>query len=489
MVLSLEMCTECKWRPEPAAALQRIVYMFGAMGMLSSDRVISLFSGAGGCSLGFAAAGAKPTVAADIDADACETYRRNLEVECDELDLSSDAAVARIMGRAGPTAPFAIVGGPPCQGFSTAGPRNASDPRNRLIFNYLEILRRLQPRWFLFENVEGILTSNGGRDIVRLATELRAMGYAFQLEKVNFAGYGLPQTRKRVLVVGNRLGHRFELPAPEFSFDSGKAKSYSRLPSAPSLLDSIRDLPAPGTLDRPLPYDDGTPSPFATTLRAASGMVSQHFVPKRSDAAAVARHLLPGQTMKDLPEELQHESWRKRANRRVSDGTPTEKRGGAPAGFKRLKGELNALTITSAAPREFIHPTDDRTLTLRECARLQSFPDEFTFAGKAVSVARQIGNAIPPLAGRVLAEMLMREDGRAGGGSGLRHGVSPGLFGFHLTDAGAMSPALAQTASALQALMDQDHELPLARAINKGQPLLDLMNQDRELPLAGVING
>lgn len=436
------------------------------MGMTSSDKVISLFSGAGGCSLGFAAAGAKPTVAADIDADACETYRGNLGVECDELDLSSVAAVSRVIDRTGPTAPFAVVGGPPCQGFSTAGPRSASDPRNRLIFNYLEILHRLQPRWFLFENVEGILTSNGGRDIVRLAVEMRAAGYAFRLAKVNFASYGLPQTRKRVLIVGNRLGHHFDLPVPKFAFDSGKAKSYSDLPQAPSLLDAIGDLPGPGPSDHPLAYDDKTPTDFAATLRSASGLVSQHFVPKRSEVSAIARHLQPGQTMKDLPAELQHESWRKRANRRVSDGMPTEKRGGAPAGFKRLRGELNALTITSAAPREFIHPTEDRALTLRECARLQSFPDQFKFSGKAVSVARQIGNAIPPLAGRVLAEMLLREDGRAGGGTGVSRGASSGLIGFHLTDAGGMSPALAQTANALQALMDEDHGLPFVRAVN-----------------------
>jgi DNA (cytosine-5)-methyltransferase 1 len=167
--------------------------------------------------------------------------------------------------------------------------------------------------------------------------------------------------------------------------------------------------------------------------------------------------------MKDLPEELQHESYRRRANRRVSDGMPTEKRGGAPAGFKRLRGELNALTVTSAAPREFIHPVADRALTLRECARLQSFPDSFRFTGNAMSVARQIGNAIPPLAGRVLAEAIMREDGHAGADVGRARGEALGLIGFHLTVAEGMSPALAKTAASLRSLMNEGAELPLLR--------------------------
>ena len=314
------------------------------------------------------------------------------------------------------------------------------------------------------EGGKGLLTSNSGSDIVRLAAELRDLGYAFRLEKVNFAGYGLPQTRKRVLIIGNRLGQFFDVPAAFFSYDSGKAKSYSCNPHGPSLLDAIADLPEPAETDRALPYDlDRRPTPYAGNLRSASGAVSHHVMPRKSDAAAVAKHLRPGQTMKDLPEELQHDSYRRRANRRVSDGTPTEKRGGAPSGFKRLRGELNALTITSAAPREFIHPMANRALTLRECARLQSFPDDFKFSGNMMSVARQIGNAIPPLAGRVLAEAIMREDGLAGAGADLGKTGAVGLIGFHLTDAGGMSPALAKTAAALRALMHEDDELPLLR--------------------------
>jgi len=428
----------------------------------ADDLVISLFSGAGGCSLGFAAAGLKPSVAADIDEDACATYSANLGVDCQRLDLSTEQAVQQVLACAGGRKPFVIVGGPPCQGFSTAGPRNAADPRNRLIFNYLELISRLEPRWFVFENVEGLLTSNNGSDVVQLAAELRGIGYAFRVEKVNFAGYGLPQTRKRVLMVGNRLGQFFELPPAAFSYESGKFKSYTSLPPSPSILDAISDLPMPGASDTPLPYPvELYPTEYAALLRSDVGTVRHHFV-SRSDASTLARQLLPGQTMKDLPEALQHESFRRRANRRVRDGMPTEKRGGAPAGLKRLHGHLNSLTITSAATREFIHPTEDRALTLRECARLQSFPDAYQFAGNSMSIARQIGNAIPPLAGSVLARAIEAEDGRAGADIGPTRKKVSGLIGFHLTDADGMSPALAKTSAALKALMSDD-ELPLLR--------------------------
>lgn len=418
------------------------------------SQVISLFSGAGGCSLGFAQAGVAASFAADIDRDAAATYSANLGVECRVLDLSTPSAIQAVHQAAGALRPLMLVGGPPCQGFSTAGPRNSNDPRNALIFNYLALVERLQPRWFIFENVEGILTSNSGRDIVSLVSELAGLGYTIRLEKLNFAGFGLPQTRKRVLIVGNRMGLRFSLPQSTFAFDSGKAKLRGNLPFAPTVADAIDDLPPASAYDKTLNYElDVVPSDYARSLRA--DVVRHHSAAPKADLVDLVARLAPGQTMKDLPELLQHESFRRRANRRVSDGVATERRGGAPAGYKRLRGELNSLTITSAAPREFIHPRFDRPLTLRECARLQSFPDCFDFSGNGMSIARQIGNAIPPLAAKVLANALLAQEGAAGGTSGPSCvDARPGLLGYRLTDASAMSPALAATDAGLRALTD-----------------------------------
>ena len=120
--------------------------------MSKSDAVVSLFSGAGGFSAGFSQAGLKPLFGADINADACQTYQLNIGSPCHQLDLST-VEPSYIEKLAGGNRPFVVIGGPPCQGFSTAGPRNSADPRNQLIFNYLNIVERLSPRWFIFENV------------------------------------------------------------------------------------------------------------------------------------------------------------------------------------------------------------------------------------------------------------------------------------------------------------------------------------------------
>src|SRR5262249_12652934 len=124
-------------------------------------------------------------------------------------------------------------------------------------------------------------------------------------------------------------------------------------------------------------------NPYDECMRTGNlaGQLTQHYVSTVQRHLTRITHLQPGQTMKDLPEHLWHESYRRRACRRVKDGTPSERRGGAPAGLKRLRGNLNCLTITGAATSEFVHPHEDRTLTPRECARVQSFFDAFQFHG------------------------------------------------------------------------------------------------------------
>jgi DNA (cytosine-5)-methyltransferase 1 len=158
----------------------------------------------------------------------------------------------------------------------------------------------------------------------------------------------------------------------------------------------------------------------------------------------------PGESMQDLPDELQHDSFDRRSNRRVSDGTPTEERGGAPNGLRRLRADEPSLTITGSSGSEFVHPTADRFLTLRECARLQSFPDEFEFAGSKTSRQRQIGNAVPPLIAKKLSAHLR--------GVFEQHETAPygntdgRVLGFYLTKADAMSPALDRTREKLSKL-------------------------------------
>jgi DNA (cytosine-5)-methyltransferase 1 len=415
-----------------------------------SDSTIALFSGAGGLSIGFARAGLAPTLAVDNDPDACATYSSNLNAESLCADVSSETAIKRVQQTFSRARPFAMIGGPPCQGFSTAGARNADDPRNRLIFAYLDTVERLRPLWIVFENVEGFLTSNGGesiRDFIRLLVDL---GYTVNLEKINFAGYGVPQARKRVVIVANCIGIPYVFPAAEFSFEGKKHRSAFGAHPGTTVANALLGLGGvQESVEALAPYAQSVPlSPYdrAMRLRNAEPGTRQHVSPAMSSADFErARSLKPGQSLRNLPEHLWPESFRSRAFRRVRDGMPTARRGGAPAGLKRLDPDCASLTITSMSSREFIHPFEDRPVSLRECARLQSFPDRFVFEGGSASISRQIGNAFPPMAAELLAASILEQ--HADGGSS-----PPGLLAFRLTDSLGFSPALRTTEHLLNQL-------------------------------------
>ena len=416
---------------------------------LHGPTAISLFAGAGGCSLGFQQAGYDIRFAADIDADAVESYHRNFPTTpCEVIDIR-ELGVESLLERTGLGRGELdiLLGGPPCQGFSSAGVKSGGDPRNLLLQHYVRLLEDIRPKWFVMENVEGLLTNAGGlhiRDAVELF--LKA-GYAVNVEKLYAQGYGVPQRRKRVLIVGNRLGHDFLFPEVVTRF-SGSIFRKGEV----TFMTATSDLPpATEDADRALGYCESPRNELQAYLRGEGKNITDHFVSALSEIQlARVRNLKPGQTMKDLPEDLQHESFRRRAFRRVMDGTPVEKRGGAPSGLKRLFADEPSLTITSAATREFVHPTADRLLTLRECARLQTFPDNFVFVGSAASRIQQIGNAIPPLLARAMAEHIETNYGFEPDYLGA---VRPALR-FSLTRSGGMSPALARTEFLLTELTD-----------------------------------
>ena len=347
-----------------------------------SFTVLDLFCGAGGLSLGFTKAGFNIIRAVDNDDAALETYNSNFVSHAVKLDLSNgvDLPAASI-----------VIGGPPCQGFSSAGLRRVNDHRNSLVSNYAEVIARLRPKAFIFENVEGFLTAEDGTHVLELLTPLIAAGYRIHLRKVNAANYGVPQHRKRVIAIGG-LGWNPSFPDPtHIAFGAPGAHLVTHLSaSTPTVEEAISDLP-PAAAAPP-----GTPQGHYYRLLEGIDL---------SRASA----LRPGQMMRDLPEELQHESYRKRAFRRVMDGTPSDRRGGAPAGLRRLRPDEPSKAITGGARAEFIHPTENRPLTIRECARLQTFPDEFTFYGNASEQAQLIGNAVPPLFALALANNLAKD--------------------------------------------------------------------------------
>jgi len=344
--------------------------------------VIDLFSGAGGLSWGFKTAGFKFLLSIDHNATAIDTYQSNLchGALCGEITESTKLPRADV-----------IIGGPPCQGFSSAGLRRANDHRNTLVGVFAELIAEHRPRAFVFENVEGFLSVDGGERMLDLLGPLIAAGYRIHLRKINAANYGVPQHRKRVIAIGG-LGWNPTFPAPtHMAFGApGASRSLRHLPPASTLHDALDGLRLP-TMEPP-------------------GIPQGHFVkPITEGDLQRIKRLKSGQTMRDLPPELWHQSYIRRAYRRVMDGTPTERRGGAPAGLRRLRRDEPCKAVTSGAISEFVHPSEDRFLTLRECARVQTFSDRFIFTGNVSEQILQIGNAVPPLLAEQIARTLYKD--------------------------------------------------------------------------------
>lgn len=386
---------------------------------------IDLFCGAGGLTLGLERAGFETRLGSDNWRPAVETFSANFEsvpmLAADARDLTSADLLAKADLN---TAPDLISGGPPCQGFSSAGAKDGDDPRNTLVAVYARLAAETGPRAIVFENVEGFLTANGGKFVIGLLDPLIDAGYQVSLEKVNVANFGVPQLRKRVVAIAVLGG---DPPALTPTHHAWGAPGVHRATMA-------RPLEPTPTIDQAL---SGLPSASSEL----PGTPTEHIAPSVNDAdqERIAA-LKQGQTMRDLPEDLWHPSYRRRAYRRVMDGTPVERRGGAPAGMRRLKGDEPSRAITSAASREFIHPTENRPLTLREAARLQTFPDDFLFQGSRVDRQTLVGNAVPPVfAASIGAAVRSYIDSTV---CSTEQGKGR-LVRFHPTLAEGMSPALA----------------------------------------------
>ena len=322
--------------------------------MKTNPKAIALFCGAGGLSLGFRRAGFNVIYASDIDIDAVQSYREffpDTTVEVGDIRKLDAKKLSRDIDM--------LLGGPPCQGFSSAGQRFWDDPRNKLLAEYVRILAELRPKWFFMENVEGLLTAWDGQYICETVKALLSLGYNVTLEKIYAHAYGIPQRRKRVVLVGNRLGHIFKFPPHSHNISGSIFRK-----SEATFHEATSDLP-PATTDIYAlgNFTSATQNELQAWLRGNIAEVSQHFYFAQGYEQQIRIDMLkPGQTMKDLPDDLQHNSFKRRANRRVCDGTPSEKRGGAPSGVKRLIAEEPSLTITGAAMREFIHPVENRPL-------------------------------------------------------------------------------------------------------------------------------
>jgi len=327
---------------------------------------IDLFCGAGGFSLGLRNAGFELRGALDNDRRAVETYVHNFG----PIGFNADATTFQISDF-GPLEDLTVVvGGPPCQGFSIQRRGTRDDVRNRLVQVFLDMALSLRPRFFVMENVLGLVSKHGKEFQEYVEREAAAAGYHCHSSKLNAAAYGVPQVRWRALIVGERLDDSkayFKFPTPSHPEDSFA-----------TVRDSIGDLPSPPS--NGAPHQD----------------VLNHFRESRLSPTNLARiRCIPeGGGREHLPLHLElpcHVSNRK--HRHLDT-------------YGRLAWDKPSVTITarfdSFTRGRFGHPTEDRTITLREGARLQSFPDSFKFFGNREEVARQIGNAVPPKLGTAI---------------------------------------------------------------------------------------
>lgn len=380
-------------------------------------QLVDLFCGAGGLATGFTQAGVKTVLASDNWPPAEKTYRSNYPNHRFELADIRSLDLSKMLSSTVDATNLIVAGGPPCQGFSSAGARKRSDARNTLVSTFAEKAVSLRPAVIVFENVEGFLTLDSGRFVIDLLKPLIDSGYRVRLEKHNVANFGVPQLRKRVIGIA-ALGRNPE-PLQETHYAHG--------------------MPGATLIAKEKPPVDGV----LTCLQNASPLQDDPLNKKREltglDLERV-QHIPPGGTMRDLPEALQHHSWNARANRRVSDGMPTERRGGAPVGMRRLVAGEPSKAITSAATREFIHPVEDRFLTQREAALLQTFPASYEFIGNRAEINTLIGNAIPPQFAKAIADSVIRTMSKTVDSS-----LRGGLDALRLTNSSGVSPALART--------------------------------------------
>ncbi|UOE49156.1 DNA cytosine methyltransferase [Mucilaginibacter sp. SMC90] len=341
---------------------------------------IDIFSGAGGLSLGAENAGIRIGLAIEKEPSAAKTFATNhpgVNILC--KDIGEIKPLEHIEKY-----PFIVFGGPPCQGFSLSNTKTRTEfNRNNYLFNeFVRFVDELQPEWFLFENVEGITTFNRGETVKEIKACFKEIGYE-TTERVLYASdYGVPQHRNRFIMVGNRLGKQFEFPE----------KSNKKV----SVEEAISDLPdlTNGDKFEELPYKMNLDevSVYAKSMRSKSNAARQNLV-SRNESYVIERykHIKQGQNWRAIPSEMM-ENYANVNN--CHSGI-----------YKRLDAKIPSVVISNYRKNMLIHPFQDRGLSVREAARLQSFPDHFVFEGTLMHVQQQIGNAVPPL----LAEAIFKK--------------------------------------------------------------------------------
>lgn len=369
--------------------------------MVRAGTVIDLFCGAGGLSEGFRQAGFRVLAGSDFDETAGKTFAATHPEATFIGGRIQDLTVEHLLSVTGLEVGQldVLVGGPPCQGYSVYNhSRGVDDPRAGLFREYLRLVKGLKPRWLVMENVSGLTSIADGAIIREIQAGMNELGYRVEFKILKAEEYGVPQERRRIFFIANRIGAPIKFP------DATHGGDLYRKPLT-TIWDAIGDLPAVdnGSKDQSLKYACAPQNAYQLELRGNRKQVHNHSAPKLGDINLQRmKHIPSGGSWRDIPFELLPEGM-KRAKR--SDHT---KRYGRPR-----KSDLACTILTKCDVHwgAYIHPEQDRAITVREAARLQSFPDSFEFHGSRTEQYVQVGNAVPPLLGRAVAQALLEADG------------------------------------------------------------------------------
>ena len=341
-------------------------------------RVLDLFCGAGGLSLGFQLAGFKIVGGIDFQIDAIKTHEFNFKNSvsiCGDIKEISDDKIKKMFANKVDI----IIGGPPCQGFS-AGNRQQieNDSRNKLFFEFIRFVKILQPKAIVIENVRQILTKDNGFAKNKIFEILEEQGYNVDVRVLTSSDYGVPQTRSRAIFIGikKEIGN----------FDYDNIKKTKKIVTVKEAIGELYSLENGTELE----LKNQPRTKFQKYVRSKNNLITNH-EPKypNEEVQERIRYVPQVGNWRDVPEHL----WKVKRNNRHSSA------------YKRLDENKPSITIDTGHMNYF-HPLYNRVPTVRESARLQSFPDDFTFIGTPTSQLRQVGNAVPPLMAKAVAELV-----------------------------------------------------------------------------------
>lgn len=347
---------------------------------------VDLFSGAGGMSVGATAAGIDVLYAVEAERHACETFKLNHKnTKLFNSDIRKIKAYD--FSTLDLTEQIVVFGGPPCQGFSTSNQKNRDfiNENNWLYREYLRLVNEVKPDWVVFENVKGLLETENGFFLDAVLNGFKKIGYTTSHFILNSADYGVPQKRNRLFIIASLHGYEVMAPKPTI-------KSYITVSEA------IRDLPELENGESPdqKVYADKARNTYAKTLRCGKISCFNNLVTNN------APHIIERYTY--IPQGGNWENIPKQLMRNYSDVSRCH-----TGIYRRLKEDEPSVVIGNFRKNMLIHPWKHRGLSVREAARLQSFPDDFIFSGSIGFQQQQVGNAVPPLLAKAVFNEIIKK--------------------------------------------------------------------------------